>query len=451
MIPGKLLRLPIVLVVLTACLTSPAPQTFSVSPPPFLPESELLVMRDRQDTHAMRKHAWTLFGWLTQPSQPRDPSSFAIWQTWYQEADVLGIHPPSCTEEHPTGIQLNPPGENFFGYLAGIQKQNNQQADNPKQTGEQLADQGLAKPVKFLHSQGTTGRHGKLIFGTDVLYNTEACEHLLLAHGLAGRAASSRKSAQEKEIPPFPNGSVAVKAMWDHIFVHPDGVHRNQFPVRSRESQGAPQVTVTLARPGELCDLSSLTATGEVSTACFYSVVVTAQNVGEIARDDATVGDVYILLGLHVMTKEIPDWVWSTFWWSPQPAASQFADDRPREGPLHGYAIRGPWRNYLMDTTLSMETPREPDPPALATPPPGDNCGDASTRTRAKICYNPYIETPAMPNYSHSNCMNCHAHATIPGMNRQGFDGFAVRGFISPNAPCFAGRARTDYNWALSN
>lgn len=66
--------------------------------------------------------------------------------------------------------------------------------------------------------------------------------------------------------------------------------------------------------------------------------------------------ELYLLLlfGLHVITKETADWTWSTFWWQADPGQGKFAYGRPAPTVLRGF-----WRNYVMDSTLSMQTPPE--------------------------------------------------------------------------------------------
>src|SRR5262249_8502968 len=66
------------------------------------------------------------------------------------------------------------------------------------------------------------------------------------------------------------------------------------------------------------------------------------------------IGDYVALIAFHYTTKEIPDWVWSTFWWHDAPNAGAFAAGRPTD-------VTGVWRNYLMDVAMSADTPREAD------------------------------------------------------------------------------------------
>ena len=97
----------------------------------------------------------------------------------------------------------------------------------------------------------------------------------------------------------------------------------------------------------------------------------------------AQAGDQLVLLAMHLTTREIPDWIWTTYWWHDRPDAGPFAADRPA-------AVAGVWRNYLMDVAYSAATPAEAD-------------------GAPNIAFNPYLETFAAG--TRSNCMACHQGA----------------------------------------
>jgi len=89
---------------------------------------------------------------------------------------------------------------------------------------------------------------------------------------------------------------------------------------------------------------------------------------------------------MHVTTKEIPDWVWATYWWHDRPDDGRFGDGRPA-------TLAGAAGHYLMDVAYSAETPRQPDgsPPA---------------------CMNPWLEA-RFPGGLSSNCLTCHQRAAF--------------------------------------
>jgi hypothetical protein len=149
-------------------------------------------------------------------------------------------------------------------------------------------------------------------------------------------------------------------------------------------------------------------------------------------------------MAMHVITKEMGDWTFQTFWWSPTPDTAPHADFRPPE-------VRGVWANYLMCTAYSMVTPR--------TPSGGPH-----------VCFNPYLETdlgptkpftvgglvyPADPMAgTRSNCMHCHARAGWPALvagdpASANLGRIANLGYIAPNDPYYAKIVKTDFLWSL--
>jgi hypothetical protein len=122
----------------------------------------------------------------------------------------------------------------------------------------------------------------------------------------------------------------------------------------------------------------------------FYNFKVTEENVLAIKQTIgpiAEVGDFLILAGFHYTTKEIPQWVWGTFWWHDQPELGEYGRDRSPK-------VIGVWRNYLMDIGYSRDLPN------------GEDGGPHDVM-------NPYIEA-RFPNGIRSNCMTCHARSTLP-------------------------------------
>ena len=110
------------------------------------------------------------------------------------------------------------------------------------------------------------------------------------------------------------------------------------------------------------------------------------------------VGNIGLMMAMHVTGKEIPNWTWQSFWWAYDPNDPQFGADRPK-------TIPAPWNHYDMTVAYSMTMPN------------GDSL----------IAYNPYLETSLfgkIPNGSNprdslswtgvtTNCMSCHRRAAV--------------------------------------
>ncbi len=153
-------------------------------------------------------------------------------------------------------------------------------------------------------------------------------------------------------------------------------------------------------------------------------------------------GNRYRLTGLHIMSKELEHWQWTTLWWSDSPD-SDFGEDRPNSID----ALGGPWGQYKM-CTVTMFDEGDDDP--------SGGFGDSAPSLAAALeavhggagapswCSNPYIEDG--PGNMATNCIGCHQHGgtellseTIIG-DDQNFPEFG-RTQLRNNFP-------HDYSWA---
>jgi hypothetical protein len=115
-------------------------------------------------------------------------------------------------------------------------------------------------------------------------------------------------------------------------------------------------------------------------------------------------GNAFYLPGIHLITKELRDWLWVTLWWSPSPN-EDFGADRPEEIK----ALGGPWSNYKMCVSMAYEE-GDADPRGGFT----GSLGDALQATYGGVggptwCSNPYIEKGERN--GQTNCIGCHQHA----------------------------------------
>jgi hypothetical protein len=127
------------------------------------------------------------------------------------------------------------------------------------------------------------------------------------------------------------------------------------------------------------------------SLGCFYYRSVHPPEVHEISEHASSKSDIphaakcegldsaycyLILVGVHVMTRETPNWLWMTFWWN-----TGWWDSHPARA-----SVRDKWDLFDANATANNT-----DPVA-----------------------NPYLEGPNTGMYS--NCMECHRHAVVrPG------------------------------------
>jgi hypothetical protein len=175
---------------------------------------------------------------------------------------------------------------------------------------------------------------------------------------------------------------------------------------------------------------------------CFYhSAKLTKDDLKEIpvglvhlvSSGYWTEGSYLVLLGLHVTTKEIEDWVWATFWWNNKGNSDWHANGRPRNLGLT-------WNHYLMDTTLSGMTPVEQD-------------------GGPRICFNPFLETGATIRHGIiSNCLQCHSKAAFGPVSEEtayklgvlGRDGQRLASGDPPMPGYFDNMVSTDFLWSVA-
>jgi hypothetical protein len=231
-----------------------------------------------------------------------------------------------------------------------------------------------------------------------------------LPNGLADRA-----------IPEFPASAIAVKTAWQVVAMGT----MSKLAIWDMEA-GRPsheiEITAASASPqgGQSCP--NIDASRPVPLDCFYHFqlgkAAAVLRAPPFSRDVKET-DYAVLVGMHIMTKELPDWTWATFWWDDHPAAGRFAAQRTA-------GVSGVWRNYLMNSTFSQTTPRTGD---------GGN----------NICFNPYLEG-TLQDGNKSSCVRCH---------RMAAQQLAVTTVASPARPVsasdgyFAGGIKTDYLWSL--
>jgi hypothetical protein len=200
-------------------------------------------------------------------------------------------------------------------------------------------------------------------------------------------------------IPEFPRAAIAIKLVWYPVHAH----RATMLPVWDGPTRAGRNPDTAWPRrvPIDVNDFihTELHAGAELAAA-------------RAATRDATLepGDHMVLLGMHVTTKEIPDWVWATLWWHDRPAAGPYAAGRPAE-------LTGAAAHYLMDVAYSDAHP----------------------------CMNPWLEA-RFPGGATSNCLACHQRAALGATDYLP----VTRARLPEGDPYFRGKITTDFVWSLA-
>lgn len=404
---------------------------------------------------AVRAHAWSVWAGMTSPTGSRENGrALPVWETWYPVSEVFArnsdlspasergrVHRrefvPLRQSEHagrafgnepaavlsfvkydrPAALHVRSEGIYLQATLAALKKG----FDRARTPVEERAiapfpsDSVVIKPVFWLVENPGSG---KAPGGLTVLPYWDA------------------------KYPPPPHGQPPGSSTWAKcVAVDPSGKHVGETrTVDCNGAKGKPRPVK--AKVIGLDRFYAVRLSNPADVAAAQAVFRTSPDRLPPGDKDADLGDYMVLVAMHVTTKEMPDWTWETFWWSPTPDAPPFGHDRPA-------SVEGVWRNYDMCASYSMVTPRQPD-------------------GRPHACFNPYLETDLGPTSffrvgtqwfppdpmagTQSNCMSCHARAAYPSTSNPrtaNYGRIFNEGYLAPDDPYFAHLSRVDFLWSV--
>jgi len=191
----------------------------------------------------------------------------------------------------------------------------------------------------------------------------------------------------------------------------------------------------------------------------FYMVRVTKENLdvftcGLDCVSDLQDGDELIMVGMHIASKQTPEWLWATFWWrgpDDENLSGDFWTCQDAQRP-ESIASIPRWRNYSMDVTASLNllkpklAPNDKDRKCGSPPVLGGTDRGPLANQEYLATYNPFVEA----DFTHglkSSCVNCHARASTAENNGEPPE-FAD--ITSPTAQDFEWHIRLDYLWSLT-
>lgn len=306
---------------------------------------------------ALRGHIWRWWAALTS-SSPHTHTSLSgrlpVWATWYSVAETFAAGTATVSGRNTAAFSR-----------AGFVR--------PAQIAE--AREAEARPIPAFEIVART------------LFNREAHSHIQKER-LHQKERLQKLFEGKEAIPEFPRGAVALKTEWVVMKANScqaipvwDGQTQERFGAHTPDSWPRQVAVRNGSGPFEV----SCASLPQVDLSRFFHIRAEADSPpGGISY---RAGDFILLLGLHLATREIPNWVWGTFWWHDKARDAEFGADMP---PI----VRGVWRNYRMDAAFDMDRPWQHN-------------------GEPKVAFNPYLEA-AMNRGVHSNCMTCHRRATYP-------------------------------------
>lgn len=195
----------------------------------------------------------------------------------------------------------------------------------------------------------------------------------------------------------------------------------------------------------------------------FISYPVTSANMVQFkdmtGDNTLAAGDYLILMAMHVTSREITEWTWQTFFWTPNPAQAPLPSSKAAVAARPAQ-LKGPAAHYAMAIAYQMVAPNQPItggqsvgkpvigfnpyleagfPAGTFTPPPPVNVGITDPKTKKVWTGTLGIQ---------SNCMTCHSLASF-GVNGSKGLGYATDFYISRSDPMFKNNLQTDFLWSI--
>ncbi|HTI93287.1 MAG TPA: hypothetical protein VL727_21960 [Puia sp.] len=417
------------------------------------------------DSTNIYKHAWGLWAGLTAPTdQQVGGDSLLVFETW------MGLNE----------VQQYIVDDSISCQPGGLRKRGRALLTRPRQfehAGILARTINLAARKRL---EGVSSVQGDTAAVANNLWVTVSYDPNMACYTINNKLF--RQSVINKyykpngygQVNPFPNSSLFIKPtyleypanavilqmpVWLNPPNPPDSLNvfdpntGTQFPfvvyvdVKNRQAKNKTLVPVTPtcrsidSIVGATCNLTDfINFTVDSTMAAFMNQQDSVQGLSGAGR--AEPGNRVLLVAMHVGTKEISNWTWQSYYWTPLPATPG-APSSNLAASLLPSTVQGAARHYAANAAYVMTTP--------------NNSSDI--RAGSMFGYNPYLEggfgpttfnypNPYRPAYKYGmqcNCMTCHALA-VPSPNGV----YASDQYINVPAPIVCkDQVRMDFVWSV--
>lgn len=425
-----------------------------------------------KNTRSVELHGWGIWASLTAPSGQNEfgLTNVPVYLTWLTPAEIRDL-PKAAADAENTAAPLRT-------FVIERARQHTHQAKNlsaaPALSKATVAGTGIKPDTSTYVSMGYSPA-AQAFATANQLFSLTALQNFYNAG-----------TGDIRSIPTFPVDAVATKPTYKviskanlikgSVYAMPawpgtppvtPAIEKNGFP--ESDWPGCVYIDIRKAGATQSSGIDSQCKTGPKAgntygLGDFIHYPVTAENLSQfqvLTRDKALeAGDIVVLMAMHVTSREIDEWTWQTYFWTPNPARPPLpsslavAQSRPAK-------LKGPAAHYAMSIAYQMVAPNQP---VIG----GKSVG------RPAVAYNPYLEAEFNTNtfgttpenigiYNpaskktykatvgvQSNCMTCHSSATIvPSNPNSNSLPYLTNFYVSRNDTAFKGFLQLDFLWSI--
>lgn len=420
------------------------------------------------DTAAMYRHSWAVWAGLTSFTGTVDGAPMRAFQTWTTPSNMI------------FRIQSGLGADALRGH-AVLQK---------AQLIRPAAKLELAPPRQFRNvtrrpgpagAEAAAAPDGDTNIFVGVAYNPAAAQHAIANKLFLQSTLNAYLRQGYAQVPVFPGSAITIKPVYkivqkneangnvkDGIYTMPGWPGTPSPAVAFPEQDWNACVYVDLNGSGPSGSSIDQGCTGRTAASTFrlhdfIHHTITQDEVAAIANQtgmEVSAGDIALLVGMHVTSREATRWTWQTFWWSAD-ADRPFSPSSDRIAAARPSALDPAARHYAMAVAYQMVSPAQP-------------VNGGKSVGAPVIAYNPHLEAGFDPGVFQiaatiddngqtitnqygvqTNCMSCHGLAqyrSTPGYYKNDANRetpYAADFYFGLDDPLFDGHLQLDFAWSV--